>query len=165
MTDQPIDTPFDMPAKGTWEQRGGWVCKRLSEDFDLTLEQAAGIVGNLGFESAGFTKLHEIGQPEGLGGYGWGQWTASRRRSFLAYCAHVSKDWRSDEANWGYLVLELDGPYGYCLDHLDTATTIEQAVFSFGRYYEAPGGTTDTHLPGFDGRLSYAKRAFKGAKA
>jgi peptidoglycan hydrolase-like protein with peptidoglycan-binding domain len=37
--------------------------------------------------------------------------------------------------------------------------TLEKAVFEFGRLYEAPAGTTSTHLPGFAGRLDYAKQA------
>jgi hypothetical protein len=36
--------------------------------------------------------------------------------------------------------------------------TLEKAVFEFGRLYEAPAGTTSTHLPGFAGRLDYAKQ-------
>lgn len=94
---------FDMPAAGPnvgWEERGGWVVSALCEDYGLTKEQAAGIVGNLGFESGGFQHLHEIGQPEGLGGYGWGQWTAVRRETFLAFCKQAGLPWQSDEANF-----------------------------------------------------------------
>ncbi len=101
------DKPFDMPdASHTWEERGGWLVKRLAADFNLQPFQAAGIVGNLGFESVGLTKLREIGQSEGRGGYGWGQWTADRRKTFLAYAMAHGLDWRSDEANYDYLAAE-----------------------------------------------------------
>jgi peptidoglycan hydrolase-like protein with peptidoglycan-binding domain len=43
--------------------------------------------------------------------------------------------------------------------------TLEKAVFEFGRLYEAPAGTTSTHLPGFKGRLDYAKQALAAIDA
>ena len=154
---------FDMPASGTWSERGGWVVKRLAADLGLTPEQAAGIVGNIGFESAGFTKLHEVGQPEGVGGYGWAQWTADRRVAYLAWCNANNLDWRGDEANYRYLLVELKGAYKRSVDALKQMGTVEAAVFSFGQTYERPGGTTPSHLPGYEGRLSYAERALAGA--
>ena len=60
------------------------------ERFDLTAEQAAGVFGNLGTESAGFMAFHEKGQPEGKGGYGWAQWTADRRIEFFDFCKRNS---------------------------------------------------------------------------
>lgn len=158
-------TDFDMPATGPWEVRGGWVVTALAKEFLLTREQAAGIVGNLGFESIGFTKLHEIGQPEGVGGYGWGQWTAARRRTFLAWCTKAGLEWQSDQANYGYLCNELHTTHAYCIKALRQELTLDRCVFEFGRLFEAPGGTTDTFLPGNAGRLSYAKRALAGARA
>lgn len=155
---------FDMPASGAWPERGGWVVKRLAADLGLTPEQAAGIVGNIGFESAGFTKLHEVGQPEGVGGYGWAQWTADRRVAYLDWCDANNLDWRSDEANYGYLLVELKGAYKRSVDALKQTGTVDAAVFSFGQTYERPGGTTPSYLPGFVGRLSYAQRALAAAK-
>jgi hypothetical protein len=158
---------FDMPATGSWEQRGGWVVRALMRDLDLTIEQAGGIVGNLGFESAGFTKLHEVGQPDGVGGYGWGQWTADRRELFFDWCmAHgfPAPGWQKDEANYGFLLYELRGAYRNTIDALRQCATLEQAVFSVGETYERPAGTTATHMPGYDERLDYARRAVTGAR-
>jgi hypothetical protein len=56
-------------------------------------------------------------------------------------------------------------------DYHRTITAVSQtsndadAVFSVGQTYERPGGTTSTFLPGFDGRLKYARRALAGAGA
>jgi len=155
-------TPFDKLAPL-------WV-EKLAADLGITRVQAAGIVGNLGFESIGFTKLREIGQPEGKGGYGAGQWTADRRVSFLSYCAQHGEDWHSDEANYGYLLHELRGEdpehdYRHTVAALKRVDTVEKAVFSFGQTYERPGGTTPGNLPGFEGRLMYAKRALLGHPA
>lgn len=155
---------FDMPKGGTWETRGGWVLNALAAEFGLSQEQAAGPVGNLGFESTGFTKLHETGQPAGLGGYGWGQWTGPRRVKFLTWCREHGFDWQSDLGNYGYLLFELHNDYAYCLDAVRRESTIERSVFVFGRLYEAPGGTTATYLPGYAGRLQYGRRALAGAK-
>ncbi len=160
------DKPFDMPdATHTFEERGGWLVNRLAAEFNIQPFQAAGIVGNLGFESVGFTKLHEIGQPEGVGGYGWGQWTGPRRQTFLAYAEKLGLDWRSDEANYGYLMVELRGDYHHTIALVSTTKNDADAVFSVGQTYERPGGTTKTFLPGFDGRLGYARRALAGAGA
>jgi hypothetical protein len=162
----PAFNTFDMPdASHTWEERGGWLVKRLSADFNLQPFQAAGIVGNLGFESAGFTKLREIGQPEGQGGYGWAQWTGPRRVLFLLFAAQLGLDWQSDAANYGYLMEELRGNQHNTIRQVSQTSNDADAVFSVGQTYERPGGTTSTFLPGFDGRLKYARRALAGAGA
>ena len=159
---------FDMPVSGSWEQRGGWVVRALMRDLDLTIEQAGGIVGNLGFESAGFTELHEIGQPDGAGGYGWAQWTADRRQQFFDWCnanGFPGNRWGLDEANYGFLLYELRGAYKGMVDELRNRATLDQCVWLVGEMYERPGGTTAVHLPGYDGRLDYARRAVAGAQA
>lgn len=150
----------------TFVERGGWVLLGLAHEFGLTLEQAAGIVGNLGFESNQFKALQEIGV-SGFerGGYGWAQWTGPRRRQFEAYAEAIKLSPATDEANYGFLIEELKGAYAYVLMHLKKTTTIEAAVFTFGFYYETPGGTTSTHLPGYDDRLKFANIALQGAKA
>src|ERR1700728_2182515 len=82
------------------------IMNQLMSQFDLNDFQAAGILGNLGTECAGFHVLHEIGQPDGRGGYGWAQWTGPRRVDFIAWCTTNDLDWHSDEANYGFLVNE-----------------------------------------------------------
>lgn len=158
-------TDFNMPgADATFEARGGWITKSLAAEFGLTLSQAAGLVGNLGFESGGLKKLREIGQPEGKGGYGWGQWTADRRVTFLAFAKQHGLDWHSDEANYSYLMSELHGAYRNTIVKLKQASDLGAAVFSVGQTYERPGGTTAGHLPGYAERLAWAKRALAGAQ-
>jgi len=146
----------------TWQERGGAVVRNLMVDLGLKDFQAAGLVGNLGFESGGVTKLHEIGQPEGKGGYGWAQWTGTRHTTFFAWCDQHGLDWQSNEGNYTYLLHELNGVYHITLDALRKTSTLEDAVFSVGQTYERPGGTTPTHLPGYDSRLKYAQEALAG---
>ena len=156
---------FDMPSlPASFELRGGWVAKHLMVDLGLTLNQACGIVGNIGYESGGFEKLQEISPTvEGsVGGYGWAQWTGPRRRAYEVWCKGSGVDPASDEANYTYMVLELKTGFINTVSQLKKTETLEDAVFSVGQTYERPGGTTPDFLPGNDGRLEYAKRALNG---
>lgn len=86
------------------------VMKQLIADFALTVEQAAGIVGNLGAESG----LLAIAERRPLvagsrGGFGWAQWTGPRRVSFEHFARDRGFDMKSYEANYGYLTAELAG--------------------------------------------------------
>ncbi len=151
------------PKDGTWEERGGAVIKALIADLHLLAFQAAGIVGNLGFESAGFQILHEVGQSEGRGGYGWAQWTSARREQFFAWCQTYRYDWKSPAANYSFLLHELRTSQAHALEQIKKTTSLEAAVFTFGYWFERPGGTTEDYLPGYEGRLKYAQRALTGA--
>lgn len=136
-------------------------------DLGLKDFQAAGLLGNLGFESGGFLHLQEINPlvSGSAGGLGVAQWTGPRRRSFESWCAANHLSTSSDEGNYGFLLHELQGPYAYTVAALKKTISIEGAVFSAGQTYERPYGTTATHLPGYDGRLAYAQRALSGAPA
>lgn len=165
MPDDTGQRPFDMPKTGTFEQRGGWITNQLSVDLGLTLVQAAGMVGNLGFESAGLKTLQEIAPVAGgRGGWGWAQWTGPRRVAFERWATAHHLSFASDEANYGYLLEELRTTQAATVRALKTMKTVEAAVFSVGQTFERPGGTTPIHLPGNDGRLMYAKRALAGAQ-
>jgi hypothetical protein len=83
------------------------VVNGLMADLKLKDFQAAGHVGGYGYESGEFKHLHEIGQPDNQGGYGWAQWTGSRRIAFFNWCDANGLDWRSDEANYGYTIYDL----------------------------------------------------------
>jgi Phage tail lysozyme len=115
------------------------VMRDLMADFDLTSEQAAGILGNLGHECAGFTILHEIGQPEGKGGYGWAQWTGPRRVSFFKFCTDNGYDWQSREGNYGYLKFELEHDEKNSISALKRTQTVEDATTAFLEWFERPG--------------------------
>jgi Phage tail lysozyme len=160
---------FDMPPSSAgWPVRAGWLVMAFTRDLNLgEAFRAGGIVGNMGFESGRLKQLREIGQPDGSGGYGWGQWTASRRVTFLRYASDNNLDWRSDEANYGYALAELSGTipganYRHVVQALMQTTTLEDAVFSVGETYERPGGTTADNLPGEDSRDICGREAMAG---
>ncbi len=140
-----------------------WV-RDLAKEFGLTLEQAAGLVGNFGFESNGFQTLQEISPVSGRGGLGPPQWTGPRRRAFEAWCRTRGLKTDSEEGSYGFIVAELRGAYRFTITALKRCQTIEQAVWSVGQTYERPGGTNEAHLPGYAGRLQWAQRALAGAK-
>lgn len=158
--------PFDMPAAGTWETRGGWVVNALMADLGLRDIHAAAIAGNLGFESGELDDLQEQAPlvPGSRGGYGWAQWTGPRRTDFEAWCRNRGWKPSEDRANYGFLVQELKTTQAKSLTQTKKTTTIEAATFTFGYFFERPAGTTKDHLPGYDKRLSYAKRALAGAQ-
>lgn len=152
---------FDMPATGTWEQRGGWVVRQLVTDLDLNTVQATGIVGNLGYESVGFTKLQEVAPTAAgsRGGFGWAQWTGPRRRQYEAYCQNIGLDPRTDQANYGFLLVELRGAYSNVVTALKRAATLHDCVALVERLYERPAESRVGE------RLKWAQRALNGAQA
>lgn len=138
----------------------------LMTALGLTDYQAAGIIGNLAAESIGFTTLQEIAPvvQGSRGGSGVGQWTGVRRRSFEGWCEKNLLSTASPEGNYGFLLYELTGDYASTVAALKRCVTLETAVFSVGQTYERPLGTTRTHLPGYDSRLSWGRRALAGAR-
>lgn len=151
------------PDTAPFSARGGWAVDQLCSDLAVTRNQAGGIVGNLGYETNGFNTLQEVTPLSGRGGYGWAQWTGSRRIAFEAWCQSNSLAPSSDAANYGFLLHELTGDQSHALVQLRKTTTLESAVFTFGSLYERPYGTTTTHLPGYTGRLKFANLAVAGS--
>jgi hypothetical protein len=157
---------FNMPKTGTWEQRGGWVVRRLEKDAGFTIEQAAGLVGNLGYESNEFRTLQEIKPliPGSRGGAGWAQWTGPRRRNFEAWCAENALSPSSDKANYGFLLHELKGDFKGFAAKLRLVLSIEDACRMTHEVYERPSDVLDGSYRSGPARLKYAKRALAGAQ-
>jgi len=80
------ETPQVKTALGDFREMAPRIMKDLMKDLDLTVEDAAAILGNLGHESEGFGAMQEKKPSKGRGGYGWAQWTGPRRISFENYC-------------------------------------------------------------------------------
>jgi len=155
------DRPFDMPdASHSFAVRGAWLVQRFTEDLQLGATfRGGGIVGNLGFESGGLKIMQEQHPISGKGGWGWEQATGPRRRAMEAWAAAKGFDLSGDQANYGFILVELQGSFAFVVTRLRAATTLEQAVLAFGIYDEAPAGTSPGHLPGYLDRLTYARQA------
>jgi len=156
---------FDEDRSGGFDMASGFdelaplVMRRLIADFDLTPEQAAGIVGNLGAES-NLKPIQEARPISGRGGFGWAQWTGSRRDSFERWCRENGLDIRSNAANYGYLKAELSGTlpgndYRDVIRQLKTATTASGAAQIFERLYEKAG------IKRMEVRIRMAERALE----
>lgn len=133
---------------------------RLMKDLNITETQAAGIFGNLGTETGGFTALQEI-KPTiagSKGGLGWMQWTGmklpnGRRIKFENWCKVNNLSPTSDEANYRYLVLETNTDESHSLVQLRKTTTLESATETFMAQNLRPG------VPNLSSRINYAKQA------
>ena len=148
------------PAGGKFDQKAPAVMRALQRDYGLTPEQAAGAVGNLGEESGGFKQLQEVNPTVrgSRGGYGWAQWTGSRRRDFEKYVAENHLDPTSDAANYGFMRHELDTNPDYMrtIPAMRGAKSVDEAVHTWMKLYEQPG------KPAENIRRNYAHRALAG---
>lgn len=133
----PDITAMNLPADQTGRMAG--VRDRLMHDLGISSNAAAGIVGNLMQESH-LQATQEQGVAPGTGGFGWAQWTGSRRRQFEAYAA-THGGVTSDEANYGFLTQELQSPeYAGVLARLRRGDiTAREASDIVEQGYERPG--------------------------
>ena len=114
----------------------------LVNELGITSAAASGIVGNLAHESAGFKQLQEVTPlVEGSrGGYGFAQWTGSRRRQFEQWSKENNLNPSSYEANKGFLVHELKNtPESKVLKSLDGIKDSQKAAQVFSDEFLRPG--------------------------
>lgn len=142
-------------AKTAFAQAAPNVIGRLTSDFNLSPQQAAGIVGQLGHESEGLQAINERNPlvPGSRGGFGWAQWTGPRRKAFEAYAQSQGLDVTSPEANYGFLKTELMGPEGRVLDSVRAAPDARSAGRAFTDGFLRPGN------PGYASRDRWTDRA------
>lgn len=138
-----------------FETKAPWIMNLLSRDFDLTIEEAAAILGNIGHESGGFKYFQEIKPvvPGSRGGFGWCQWTGPRRVAFEAYCKRNNLSPFSDRANYGFLFTELKGSERAAIPALQASDDLEEGVRAFESKFERAGVK---HYPS---RYQWARRA------
>ena len=139
---------------GTFNQQAPEVMNKLMKDFNLTKEQAAGIVGNLGHESAGLQAgIQEKGMKSGRGGLGWAQWTGTRRTAFEKYLKETGQEASDPNANYGFLKKELETTHKGALKAVQNSTDTRGSMVAFEKHYEAAG------VKHYDSRQKYADAA------
>jgi len=114
----------------------------LQETFGITKAQAAGIVGNLDYETGGFKYLQEIKPvvPGSKGGRGFAMWTGPRRKDFESWAKENNLDPDSYEASFGFLVHEVQNTNeGRFMEDLEKTNTPEEAARVFSNQYLRPG--------------------------
>lgn len=129
-------------AEQTFRAKVPGLMKRLMAEIGAWgVEDAAACFGNAGGESAGFTKLQEIAPTVkgSRGGYGWFQWTAGRRRSYESWCKKQGLDPADDDANFGFLIVELRGAEKKTVPAVADADGLEAKVKAFEQAFERPG--------------------------
>lgn len=142
------------PDDDTFIAKAPDIMRSLMHDLPgLTTVQAGGILGNIGHECGGFKKLLQEGVAQGKGGMGWCQWDGARRAAFLKWANDHVKPWRSDEANYTYLVHELTTTENAALQELMRQTSLEAAVVSFDARFERSG------VKALDRRVRYGRLA------
>lgn len=148
-------------AYSVFESTAPRIVADLMRDFRLTLEQACGIVGNLGHESTGLTAFQEASPTVAgsRGGWGWAQWTGPRRRRFESFADRSKLGRKSYEANYGFMKLELSGAYAGSVRSIRACQSLRDATIDFERTYESAG------VKHYESRLKWAQRAYAACKA
>ncbi|MCA9774436.1 MAG: hypothetical protein KC466_18605 [Myxococcales bacterium] len=126
----------------------------LQEDLEISEMQAAAILGNLAQETGNFTLLQQING----NAFGYSQWVGPRKRAFLAY-ARENGGKHSVEANYGFLLHEIETQYPEMMGRIRSAETLEEASRIFMREFLRPS-KTHANLPA---RLRYAEAYLSGA--
>jgi hypothetical protein len=131
--------------------------RRLIHDTGVTEPQAAAILGNIGWECSGFKAFQEKKplKGSGAGGLGWCQWTGPRRDQFVNWLKDHGLDYHDDEANYGYLLYELQGTHRQSLNAVKGQPTINSATKVFMDVFERP----NARYANLDGRINFANIA------
>ncbi len=132
-----------------FEEKAPSIMAGLIRDLGVQDYQAAGVLGNIGWECGGFMHLSQIGGSA----VGWVQWDGVRKRDFLAWCQKQGLPWTSDEANYRYLLLELRGSERASLNALLKTRTLVEATDTFEAKFERAG------VPALAGRRRFARQA------
>lgn len=137
-----------------------WIMDQLMADFGLTVNAAAGIVGNAGHESGGFELLQEIKPRAGRGGYGWFQWTGPRRVAFEKFLSDNNLSATDREANYAFLKFELQTTEKRSLTAMaGVEDTIRDQTIAFENAFERSG------VKNYPSRLAYAQQAYDAWQA
>jgi hypothetical protein len=136
----PDDYSWMMPGGGAYPQRApaaraapiqhttqeqdesaASVRDRLARDLNLTRDQSSGIVSNLLAEGGTMEGINERNPAPGTrGGFGWAQWTGSRRIAFEQWAAAHHRDIADPQTNYDYLVEDIRA-------HPDTLNAVRSA--------------------------------------
>jgi hypothetical protein len=138
---------------GSAARRVTAIAARLQRDLGITQQGAAALLSNLIAEHGGV--LSGVGQQEKLaqwkiakgwkGGFGWSQWTASRRKDYMNWTASQHLDPKSDEANYGYLIHELKTNFSKVVQELKSHMDPKALAALIEPQYEGAGAGVARH--------------------
>lgn len=148
-------------SEAVFRAKSPWIMALLMDDFGLGLWDAAAVMGNLGHESGGLTNFQEDRPtvPGSAGGLGWAQWTGPRRRSYEAYAQRNNLHPHSDQANYGWLWVELSGSESAAIPATKAQVQLDDKVKAFEANFERAG------VKHYSSRMTWARRALEAYNA
>lgn len=159
---EPIRPPKASPGlkSGPVGEKPMKIMDSLMKDLGLSKMQAAAIVGNFAHESAGFKTMQERNPTSGRGGYGWAQWTGSRRTAFEKFAQDNSLDINSDDANYKFFLHEVQNDPNEKKRFEDWKSkeygSLSEATIGFENAYERAG------IKHHESRIDYASQFYQG---
>jgi tail lysozyme len=158
-----------VPDHSVFLKLGPRMMRDLMRDFSPLADfQAAGIVGNGGGESRGFTQVQELNPTVkgSKGGLGFFQWTGmgtvakpGRRRVFETLLKKLGAKANDYDANYEMLKTELKGSEKATIPAVRKTKNISDATKMFMVKFERPG------IPHFEGRVVWSKMALAAYEA
>ena len=115
---------------------------RFFENNGFTAEQAAGWVGNFAVEST--VNLDPTAfnpNDKGAESFGIAQWREERYDALRLYAGETRQDYRSLEAQLGFVLVELSGTERSASTRIKTTRSVEAAARAIDQYYERSDGT------------------------
>jgi hypothetical protein len=159
-----VGKDFNLGPIDNAPQRQANLVKALMGDFQLSAEQASGIVGNLMHESGTLNLLPDAnyggkrGPPNFNGPYGWAQWLGPRLVNFINFATTggymPAGGAATDAANYAWLKNELGTYQAITITEIKKTSTPEDAAVSFEATFERSGGA------GVSDRKTKARMAF-----
>jgi hypothetical protein len=149
------------PAYALFQKKAPLLIRSLISDLGLSVYQAAAVVGNIGWETGGFRALKEVAPIDGRGQIGYGSWTGPRRDAFEAFVQAKGLDYTSDEANYGFLLRELQTTHSSAVASVKATSSLEAATLAFQNTYIRPAA----QYAALDNRISLARIALETFKS
>ena len=129
----------------------------LKSSTDLSPVAIAGILGNFIHETTGGSGINPNAQNSKDGGYGFAQWTFSRRDNLINFAKQNNMDYRDLRTQAKFFIHELNSPqFKKAKQSLENAKTIEEAAKNFYLNFESMGRTDNS----LEKRIKYAKSVF-----
>lgn len=129
---------------GGFKDKAPSVMRRLQSELNLTREEAAAVMGNLGHESMGLKANIQEGAPNRYGtrGLGWAQWTntpGNNRRDRFEEWSKTHGGPGTDEANLSFLIHELKTTHAGAIRRLKETDGGYNKMVAFEQSFEGAG--------------------------
>ena len=129
----------------------------LKSSTDLSPIAIAGVLGNFIHETTGGNGINPNAQNSKDGGYGFAQWTFSRRDNLLNFAKQYNMDYRDLRTQAKFLIHELNSrQFKKAKESFMNSKTIEEAAKNFYLNFESMGRTDNS----LDKRVKYANSTY-----